>query len=37
VIKTIKDVSAGAVVLAVLAAVICGCIIFLPKLYALIF
>ena len=37
VIKTIKDVSAGAVVLGVLAAVICGSIIFLPKLAALVF
>ncbi len=35
-IKIIKDISAGAVLVTAIAALICGLIIFVPKLYALI-
>ncbi len=34
-IKLIKDISAGAVLVAAIAAVIVGCIVFIPKLLAL--
>lgn len=34
-IKTIKDISAGAVLITAIAAIVCGLIIFVPKLYAL--
>lgn len=34
IVKTIKDVSAGAVLVLALAAALCGCIIFLPKLFS---
>lgn len=34
-IKTIKDVSAGAVLVAAIAAILAGAIIFIPKLFAL--
>lgn len=33
-IKIIKDMAAGAVLVAALTAIICGCIIFLPKIFS---
>lgn len=35
-VKKIKDTAAGAVLIAALLSVVCGCLIFLPKLYAII-
>ncbi len=34
-IKNIKDMAAGAVLVAALTAVVCGCIIFLPKIFSI--
>ncbi len=36
IIKTVKDIAAGAVMLSTFIAIICGAIIFIPKIYFLI-